>query len=218
MDKGKHSLKLPSTVPVDDPEGLWELQLQLLEMAEEIFGPRDSSLRMYQPQIDKEKSQIVLRGLELCRPRFTDDGPQVNFDNKKVFAELSRCGERYWPTVLYELAHETIHLLNPVTLGTANYLEEGVCVAFSIEVQHKFDLGPDYCIQRPKKNCKYAIALSLVNQLPEPVLCSASKLRNKAGSLSDVTVKDLRSLYPDIDEALAVALTCKFSQPTEGKE
>ena len=48
---------------------------------------------------------------------------------------MSDNGRFYWPTVVYELAHETVHLLNPVFLGEANYLEEGVAVAFSLHGQ-----------------------------------------------------------------------------------
>ncbi len=208
-------MNLPTTVPIDDCEGLCELQKQLLHIAEETFGQRDSSLKKYEPKLAKGKSVTILTGLEISRPRFTDEGPQVNFDleRREVFAELSTNGERYWPTVLYELAHETIHLLNPAIKGAANYLEEGVCVAFSIYAQRLYDHGA--AIQRPKNNSKYAIALALVNQLPEPLLVQASRLRQMAGSLSDVSSNDLICLFPEIDTGLAVALTCKFHQPTD---
>ena len=92
-----NQVNLPSTVPIDDSERLCALQLHLLHKAEDIFGPRDSSLQAYQPQLAEGGSLTILTGLELCRPRFTEDGPQINFDfnTKGVFAELSRYGERY---------------------------------------------------------------------------------------------------------------------------
>ena len=211
-------MNLPSTVPIDDPEGLWALQLHLLHIAEKIFGPRDPSLQSYVPQIDEGEFLTILTGLELHPPRFTDDGPQTNFDfdKKGIFAELSRNGERYWPTVLYELAHETIHLLSPVTMGTANYLEEGVAVAFSIHAQHLYSI-PGVSIQEPKKSNSnpYRIALTLVNELPKPLLVHASLLRQMAGSLSNVSSEHLLRLFPDIDVSLADALTCKFPPPTD---
>lgn len=203
-------MKLPSSKPIDDPEGVWTLQLQLLHLAEGIFGPRDSLLKSYQPQFADGGSLTILSGLELCRPRFTEDGPQINFDfdKKWVFAELSTNGEYYWPTVLYELAHETIHLLNPGTLGTANYLEEGVAVAFSIYAQLWFSTPR---IQTPSEGSKYDRAFRLVNALPGPLLTNTSRIRRDVGRFSEVKPQDLVRLFPDIDMQLANELTRKFS-------
>ena len=50
--------QLPETNPLDDPGGLWALQINLLFMAESILGHRDQSKRIYQPQ-------------------FSDDGPCI---------------------------------------------------------------------------------------------------------------------------------------------
>lgn len=213
-------MNLPTTLPIDDPEGLWALQLRLLCIAEEIFGPRDSSLQAYIPQLDRSEILTILTGLELDQPRFTDKGPQINFEfkseRKAVFAELSRNGERFWPTVLYELAHETIHLLNPGTLGSANYLEEGVAVAFSIHAQHLYSI-PSVAIQKPEKSkgTQYWIALTLVNELPKPVLKHAGLLRQMAGSLRSVSSKHLLRMLPEIDAGLVDVLTCKFPTRTD---
>lgn len=203
-------MNLPTTLPVDDPEGLWALQLHLLRIAENIFGPRDSTLRSYRPQLGQSESFTILTGMEICRPKFTDDGPQVNFDfdSKRVFAELSRNGERYWPTVLYELAHETIHLLNPGTLGTANYLEEGVAVAFAIYAQMWYSIAR---IQTPEEGSKYECAFRLVSALPGPLLTNASRIRSDVGRFDAAKRQDLERLFPDVDTQLANDLTRKFS-------
>ena len=204
-------MNLPTTVPMNDPEGLWALQLRLLRIAEDIFGPRDSSLYIYLPQLPEANSLSIVTGMEICRPKFTDDVPQVNFDfannNRGVFAELSRNGERYWPTVLYELAHETIHLLAPGTLGTANYLEEGVAVAFAIYAQLWYSIPR---IHTPSEGSMYDHALRLVNALPGPLLTNASRIRQDVGRFSEVKAQDLLRLFPDIDAQLANDLTRKF--------
>ena len=89
-------IQLPETMPREAPEALWTLQLELLSMAESILGHRDIRKKIYSPQ-------------------FSDEGPCIrntpNLDG--AFAELSRVGECYWPTVVFEMAHETVHLLNP---------------------------------------------------------------------------------------------------------
>ena len=114
-------LTLPSTLlPREDPSAAWSLQLQLLRLAEDTLGPRDASKTIFQPV-------------------FADYGPYIrntpNLDG--AFAELSRNAEVFWPTTLYELAHETVHLLNPRP-GTGNWLGEGIAVAFSQTMARTF--------------------------------------------------------------------------------
>ena len=186
------AVNLPTTEPKNDPAGVWAVQLHLFRIAEDLFGPRDPSIALWQPQ-------------------FEDAGPNVRFslDGLGVFAELSTNGESCWPTVIYELAHETVHLLDPGLLGTANYLEEGIAVAFSIYAQHL------YCVDRVQTPCessKYGLALKLVSALPgQPLLC-AGRIRRDIGRFSAVTPQDLVRLFPTINPQLANDLTRKFSE------
>lgn len=179
-----------SSSPIDDPPSVWKLQLELLAIAEALFGPRDSSYQLYQPQ-------------------FYENGPNVRFslDRKGVWAELSYNGRFYWPTVLYELAHETVHLLNPGVLGTANNLEEGVAVAFSIYVQQAYGVE----IQRPSIP-SYVYALSLVEALPNNPLTSAGRIRRELGRFSNVSKDDLVNLFPELDVDVANHLTDRFKR------
>ena len=106
-------MEFPATNPVDDPAALWPLQLRLLDAAESLLGARDLSKKVYQPQ-------------------FTDHGPNLRKtpNLNGAFVELSRTAETDWAEAVFEMAHETVHLLNPVA-GNTNNLEEGVAVAFS---------------------------------------------------------------------------------------
>lgn len=103
--------------PDKSPAAVWQLQNMLLDKAQELLGPR----------IDKK----------IYQPTFSDKGANIintpNMDG--AFAVLSLNAAGYWPTTVYELAHETVHLLDPVR-GCTNYLEEGVAVAFSVEMSH----------------------------------------------------------------------------------
>lgn len=179
-------MQLPGTRPVEDPEALWALQMGLLTAVEAVLGPRDASKK-------------------ICRPQFSDDGPLMrntpSLDG--AFVELSRDGESNWSMVVFEMAHETVHLLNPI-IGNANFLEEGVAVAFSLRVQ------PLYGISVTPSMRSYIHALQLVNALPRDPLVAAKQVRERVGALSLATPQDLVALFPNVDEAIANQLTMAF--------
>ena len=179
-------MRLPATQPVNDPVGLWSLQLELLAMAESQLGPREASKKIYQP-------------------RFTDEGPQLRntpaLDG--AYVELSRNGQRYWPTVVFEMSHETVHLLNPIP-GNANNLEEGVAAAFSVHVQSS------YGISIPVSMPSYLYALRLVEALLEDPLAVAARVRRQVGPLSAATPQCLAELFPEVDGGVLANLAGGF--------
>ena len=180
-------MQLPQTSPRHDPVALWALQQNLLSIAEAALGARDTSKKIYQPG-------------------FTDDVPHVRNTPELdgAFAELSRNSECYWPTAIYEMAHETVHLLNPVP-GTGNYLEEGVAVAFSVYVQTLFGLQP-----QPISLASYRRALELVCRLPNDPLNAAKQVRAAVGPLNQVTLQHLEDLFPDVDRETLSNLAAPF--------
>ena len=179
--------RLPETKPRDDPGALWALQVDLLSMAESILGRRDHSKKIYQPQ-------------------FSDHGPCIrntpNLDG--AFAELSRASELCWPAVVFEMAHETIHLLNPVT-GSTNNLEEGVAVAFSLYVQ------PSFGVSIQPSTPSYLHALQLARTLPGGPFQAAALVRNRFGALNNITIQDLRRLFPSVGEEVLSSLAESFA-------
>ena len=150
---------------------------------------------------------LVMRRKTIFQPQFTDDGPHIrntpNLDG--VFVELSRNGECYWPTVVYEMAHETVHLLNPIP-GNANNLEEGVAVAFSLGVQPVYGIS----IQTSMKS--YLLALVLVVALPGGPLEAGRRVRERVGALSAATVQDLEALFPSVDGSVLSELVEEFDR------
>ena len=142
-------MQLPDGRPEVDPQALWRLQNELLTLAESLLGPRDSAKKIYQPNFDS-------------------DGPHIrntpNLDG--AFAELSPNAAGYWPTVVYEMGHETVHLLNPDRLGV-NFLEEGMAVAFSLRAMERYGLPVEGIREE-----SYAKALGLVRQLSPDVFAA----------------------------------------------
>lgn len=183
-------LTLPATPsPREDPSGLWSMQVHLLKLAEEILGPRDTSKRIYQPAFD-------------------DDVPHIcntpNLDG--AFAELSRNAEGYWPTTVYELAHETVHLLNPKP-GTGNWLEEGIAVAFSQYSEQRYgvnhqSIGMD----------SYRRALELVSRLPPDPLAAGRRIREACEALDNATESILETLFPSVDPGILTELCKQFER------
>ena len=104
------------------------------------------------------------------------------------------------------MAHETVHLLDPV-VGNANNLEEGVAVAFSLHAQTLY--GVD--VQVPSIP-SYVYALTLVDKLPGDILSDAALIRRELGPLIHVTPDGLRGLFPNLDAHLANELTHKFKR------
>ncbi|MBD2254047.1 hypothetical protein [Nostoc parmelioides] len=178
---------LPNTRPVDDPVSLWNMQQYLLTEAEQLLGSRDPTKIIY-------------------RPTFHPNGPFLrntpNLDG--AFAQMSFNARDYWPTVVYELAHETVHLLNP-TVGHTNWFEEGVAVEFSIYAQSLFKL-PSY---QPQTGA-YLEALQLVRSLPNNPFISAKKIRAKIGALNTLNISRIQDTFPKICPSLAKKLCEQF--------
>ena len=106
------------------------------------------------------------------------------------------------------MAHETVHLLNPIP-GNANYLEEGVAVAFSLGVQQLYGVS----VQTSMKS--YLYALQLVVMLPGGPFEAGKRVRDRVGALSDATVEVLEELFPSIDEAVLSKLAEEFVRDME---
>ena len=175
-------MQFPTTNPVDDPLALWALQLEPLGQAETLLAPKDQSKKVYQPQ-------------------FTDHGPNLrNTPNRDgAFVELSRAVETDWAEAVFEMAHETVHLLNPVA-GYTNNLEEGVAVAFSLHVQ------PAYGISVRPGTTAYDLAC----RLPGGPLAAGRRARLEVGALSAAKPETLCKLFPELDPEVAVELTRQF--------
>lgn len=183
-------MNLPNTEPQHDRETLNALQDSLLKLAVELFGPRDLSFLILPPQ-------------------FTPDGPQTRFTEPPVgvYAELSENARVWWRAAVYELAHESVHLLDPVTRGNANYLEEGVAVFFSKIAEALYGFPA-----QPTKPWSYEYAIKLVSGLPGGVPHAAKHIRQTLGKFSAVTPEGLMLIFDKVDAQLAHDLTQKFDR------
>jgi hypothetical protein len=168
-------IAFPPDRPEDNSPCVWAIQQDLLARAENVLGPRNQTKQIYQPV-------------------FKADGPYlINTPNSDgAFAALSMNAAGYWPTLVYELAHETVHLLNPVA-GCTNWLEEGVVVLFSVEMSRTLT---DHPMSPNSQSQAFGEAMSLVQSLPLPAFQAARSVRQEFGSLSAATYEGLCCLFP----------------------
>lgn len=179
----------PSQRPDKSPSELWGLQLFLLSESENRLGVHETGKQVYQPTFSNNVPHII-------------NTPKLD----GAFACLSDNAAGYWPTALYELAHETVHLLNPVP-GFTTYLEEGIAIHFAVDMSHNHSTHP----QSPQNNAIYEEAWKLVKMLPDSPYIAAQSLREKYGALSSVKMEDILLLFPQLSNSIAVKLaeTCK---------
>lgn len=86
----------------------------MLRMAEDLYGPRDPSYSVSHIDTGHEISRIMFSGN----------------NSNNIYIRLETDPADWISQALYQLAHETVHLLAPVR-GKANNLEEGVATYFA---------------------------------------------------------------------------------------
>lgn len=169
--------------PKNNPEKLWELQNVLLKDAELKLGNKAKEVIICQPCFDSELSQ-----------------PQIFYYGNGIGARLTERASCDWQLTVFQLAHETIHLLKSRDYRDSNFLEEGIAVLFSLYAcQNQINVSLE----------KYERALSLVNNFNNPYE-AAKKIRQKYVELSEVKQDELLSMFPSMDIEIAKILCTKF--------
>lgn len=182
----------PSEFPKARPDKLWELQQNLLHRAEGLLGSRDMTKIIYQPQFGEIPPGVINSA--------SGDG---------AWAQLSPVAAESWTVSTFELAHETVHLLNPV-VGHTIIFEEGVAVDFSLQMSLQFFGGLEVAIQDHGLTAQYREAWDLVRGLEGNVLTNAKAIRQQAGTLGNITIDTLRSFFPKHDDARLVRMCERF--------
>lgn len=185
-------ITMPSSTaerPEHSPVFLWAIQQQLLQEAEARLGPKDHAKKIYQPT-------------------FSDLGPRIinTPEGDGAFADLSRNAAGYWPTAVYELAHETVHLLDPVP-GNTNVLEEGIAETFALEMATLIG-GKISKSSLPS----YVDACHAVKRLTSDIYGVGRRVREKCGALSRASHADLSLVCPGAAPDLLEKLASGFKR------
>jgi len=159
---------------------------ELLTQVEQNFGPRD----------DRFGVVDILQ----C-----DDGPYISPAGTDVTVYVGPNALAYEPTLISNIAHECVHLLNPIT-GNASTLEEGAAVDFELRViSRRFGEAELENFQNFLPET-YLRALNDVRDLLELDYSAVLRVRQELGGLTGPTVDDIEQLFPGIEHGLAVRL------------
>ena len=176
----------------------WTLASQLgemLQIAESRFGPRDTS--------------YTVLGFE-----FAAGQPQIWFpsDRGQIVVQLGNECLLEPDRACFQLAHETIHLLDPLEDKTATYLEEGLATHFQLRYMAEC-YPPDWprlIIDWEEQLGSYASARSLVEQLLEEDPDAIRRLRNTPLRLSQITAQQIQDTCSTLPSRVAHALALNF--------
>ncbi len=162
----------------------------LLALAEERFGPRDST--------------YCLLGVE-----FSAKGPQVWFpgNRKHIVIQLSLNSLTNVHSALFELSHECIHLLSPEVGRSGIVLEEGLATLFSVEQMQKY-YGEGWWSE--KRISAYFEAATKVEKLLALDSNVIYRLRQEEPTISLITPEMILRHCPSASEELAESLATGF--------
>ena len=108
----------------------------------------------------------------------------------------------------FEAGHEAVHCLNPRPGRTATYLEEAVATAFSLDVVDR-TFGAEGVVQcRVPRN--YRVARDLAATVDQDIIRLGKRLRERCGSLGNVTHEAFAELYPGSADSTVDFLLTRF--------
>jgi hypothetical protein len=157
----------------------------MISEVEELFGPRNHD--------------YTILGVE-----FSGTIPGIWFprDCKHIAIQLGKPAMMDFNKAHFQLAHETVHLLDPVVGGTQNVLEEGLATFYQLRYIHRLD--PNYFTGDAKYDAACMFALRLMAESPNAI----KTLRAQGQTISALTAQQLRGAGVGLtnDEANILAL------------
>lgn len=169
---------------------------ELLGMAEKEYGERD-------------KDWTIL-GVEYNDQNRPKNWHPFDPKRKNIIIQISKKAANDKKQMLYQLSHEVFHTLSPTGGNNSNYLEEGLATYFSIKATQELgvDITPDY-IGMGRYQKSYELVKSIYDAHPD-----ASKIisdfRKRGNTISYISKKQIRHIFPNISTTLASQLVKKF--------
>ncbi len=159
-----------------------------LATLEKIFGPRDSRFEFGGVWYSDDDPHIWFpHGFHFR------GGCQVDISISKEAWEKPPHDQGAW-----QLAHECVHLLDPVSCEKANVLEEGLATWFQCDRHYHDEIVQNYISTIKDADLKeYREAKDLVCKYGSSLRKAVKTLRLKGKRISDIDTHDLGRVYPD---------------------
>jgi hypothetical protein len=167
---------------------------QMLSEAEELYGHRDLNW-----------TPIGVEFFDCTVPHIWFPG-----NRNQVAIRLTLSASNDLNEALWQLAHETVHILGPVGTGNANNLEEGVATHFALNVSHYTDKSRVPLFRQNLEQTPYHSALQDCEALLQMDPGIINELRKQQPYLSLITAKQMLDVLPSCDRALAERLASRF--------
>lgn len=207
-DRGRHMFSVEPTLVLAQPCAdtsctyRWTLTSRLgqaLDMAEDLFGPRDRS--------------ATLLGIDFTTdPQPSHWYPGGAGPGKNIIVLLTAGAAADEDRALYQLAHESFHLLSTNLFGTATNLEEGLATWYSLWYMARIGrpLPADY-IDLPKYRHAYDNVQALARLYPDmPASIKRYRAQSPPRAASAMSYEEFRAIFPDAPTQLAEDLTARF--------
>lgn len=110
----------------------------------------------------------------------------------------------------WQVAHECVHLLDPVVYGTANYLEEGLATWFQDEPRFHADAVQRYIRRNTPPSQNYALAKRLVSDCMPQLIPAVKEIRLSNVRISRINADTLKRHLPNVDPNVIERLCDKF--------
>ena len=169
--------------------------VDMLHIAEELFGPRDPLYTI---------ADIAFMG----------DVPCIRCsENHQIIIQLTNSAATDMLTSCYQMAHETVHLLAPIGNQAATNFEEGVASYFAMyymqnyyvpEKPGDFDWGPNH----PSYRCVLKV---IKPRLDEDIDC-IRRLRKNQPSFQKMSKETVSEEFPNLTSADVDFLLKKFDR------
>lgn len=160
-----------------------------------IFGTIEASCHEYPQTYFPEK--LDSKGREIVNIQITQ------------FPWSNRCLDQG----IWQVAHESVHLLDPVKGGTT-VLEEGIATWFQYEPQFHRSLVKEYIRSSAPSTSqvfrKYKIAKHLVHRCMPQIIPAIKELRSQGVRIEDIKSDMLASELPNVAEKTIERLCSRF--------
>ena len=110
----------------------------------------------------------------------------------------------------WQIAHECVHLLDPVKRGRANVLEEGLAVWFQDELRFHSRPIQQYIRENERHPEHYQMAKDLVLQCQPWIVPTVKKIRRSGIRISAITEREINQHLPNADIGVVRSLCERF--------